>query len=404
MKKLGATGYRFSIAWSRIIPEADGKVNEKGIEHYRRLIGMLRDNGIKPMVTMFHWDLPQYLQDQGGWPNRDTAYRFADYAAVLAKEFGDEVDVWATLNEPACSAFNGYGDGSLAPGIRDYSQVLATAHHLNLAHGLGIQAIRAELGDSAKTSVALDIQVTRAVSQSEKDLLAKRRADLFHNEIWLGPMLEGDYDPELIEVGRQVTDWNFIHDGDNKIIHQPIQILGLNYYTTAYVRAATEAELKDGSIPRSGKPCQEAVYNVVPTKDVTEMGWRQEPEGFTDQLVTMSKRFPDLELVVTENGSAWKDDVSEDSEAPGQKIIHDPKRVQYLKNHLEALSNAIDDGAKVIGYYAWSLLDNFEWAQGYTKRFGLIGVDFDSQERIWKDSARFYQKVIKETLENSQRS
>nr|WP_273386659.1 family 1 glycosylhydrolase [Bifidobacterium indicum] len=405
MKEMGVGAYRFSVAWPRIFPSARGGVNQAGLDHYRRVLDMLREQGIKPVVTLYHWDLPQYLQDAGGWANRDTAKRYAEYAGVLAGAFGDSVYTWTTLNEPWCTAYLGYGNGVHAPGIRDYDQTLAAVHHLNLAHGLGAQAIRAELGDKARVSVTLNLQVTRAQSQSEEDRAAKTRADLFANEVWLGPMLAGTYDPRIREAAQGVTDWRFVQEGDLETIHQPLDVLGINYYSTTYVQAshgedspARAAVGPQGSLPdqeANAMPAQESVETLPPRGELTAMGWNQEPQGLTDLLLEVSRRFPDLDLMVTENGSAWEDEVSPDSSQAKGRIVHDPKRVAYLEQHVGAVADAIRDGARVTGYFAWSLLDNFEWALGYTRRFGLIRVEYPTQERIWKDSGLRYTQIVR---------
>lgn len=424
MKDLGIGAYRMSVSWSRILPEAGGPVNQAGVDHYLRVLDMLRDNGIKPVVTMYHWDLPQYLEETGGWPARDTALRFGEYAGVLARAFGDRVDTWTTLNEPWCAAYLGYGCGDHAPGIKDHAAALAAVHHLNLAHGLGVQAVRAELGDAARCSVTLNLSVTRAASPSPDDVAAKRRADLLNNEVFLGPMLEGRYAPELFEATAGVTDWAFVRDGDEATAHQPIDVLGVNYYSTNTVRrrGAVAEGLGDASkqvpaamtpagldIHNDPIPAQEDVETLPPTGELTAMGWNQEPAGLADLLIELSRRFPGLELMVTENGSAWEDEVTEDESVTGVagpeegvvavvpgRIVHDPKRVAYLDAHVRAVADAIEAGAKVAGYYAWSLLDNFEWALGYTKRFGIVRVDYGTQERIWKDSGLRYRQIVRD--------
>ncbi|BDR52291.1 beta-glucosidase [Bombiscardovia nodaiensis] len=393
MKELGVGAYRMSIAWPRIVPQLGGPVNQAGIDHYLRVLDDLREAGIKPVVTLYHWDLPQYLQDAGGWANRDTAKRFADYAGALAKAFDDRVDTWTTLNEPWCAAYLGYGSGGHAPGIKDHAQALAAVHHLNLAHGLGVQAVRAELGQEAKMSVTLNLQMTRAASDSAEDQAAKARADLFANEVFLGPMVEGRYDPAIFEASQGVTDWSFNRPGDEAIIGQPLDVLGINYYAPTYVRANPAVSGADNAMP-----AQDGVEGLPPKGELTDMDWAQEPEGLRDLLTELSARFPSLPLMVTENGSAWQDEVSADPEAPsftGGKIVHDPKRVAYLDAHVRAVADAIEAGAQVTGYFAWSLLDNFEWALGYSKRFGIIRVDYQTQERIWKDSGLRFRQIAR---------
>ncbi|WP_340506611.1 GH1 family beta-glucosidase [Bifidobacterium breve] len=390
MKRIGVNAYRFSVSWSRIIPEPDGKVNQTGVDYYRRLLDALRAAGIKPVCTLYHWDLPQYLEDQGGWPNRDTAYRYADYAQVLAKSFGDSVDTWTTLNEPWCTAYLGYGNGAHAPGVKDYRKALEAVHHLNLAHGLGIQSLRGILGDEARMSVTLNPAVNIAETNSPEDLAAKHCADLMANEVFYGPMLEGRYDPDILEATSAITDWSFVKDGDLETAHQSLQALGLNYYSTTHVRHAKPGNVNIG-LPA---PAQDSVEFLPPAGELTAMGWNQEPEGLTGLLTELGTRFPDLPLMVTENGSAWDDVVAEDPQAPNGKIVHDPQRVNYLNHHVRAVADAIQAGANVTGYYAWSLLDNFEWALGLSKRFGIIRVDYDTEERIWKDSALRYRDIV----------
>lgn len=400
MKQLGVGAYRLSVAWPRIVPEYGGPVNQAGVDHYKRVLDALCEAGIKPVVTLYHWDLPQYLEDRGGWASRETAMRYAEYARVLAHEFGERVDTWTTLNEPWCVAYLGYGNGAHAPGVRNHSKALAAVHHLNLAHGLGIQALRGELGDQAKTSVTLNLAVNIAETDALTDVAAKRRADLIANEVFLGPMLEGRYDPEIIEATVSVTDWSFIQDGDLKEIHQPIDVLGVNYYSTNHVRGLSDdendlADAAEENRHANAMPAQECVETLPPAGELTAMGWNQEPEALTGLLVELTERWPDMPLMITENGSAWNDVVSDDPNAPQGLIVHDPKRVAYLNAHVHAVADAIEQGANVTGYFAWSLLDNFEWALGYTKRFGIIRTDYETQARIWKDSALRYRDIVR---------
>lgn len=402
MRDLGVKAYRLSIAWPRIIPHPDGAVNQRGIDHYVRVLDALREADITPVVTLYHWDLPQYLEDRGGWANRETALRFGDYVGAVASALGDRVGIWTTLNEPWCSAYLGYGSGVHAPGVRDYAKALDAVHHLNLAHGLGVQAIRSNLGESAHTSVVLNLSVNIAASDHPEDQAAKHRADLIANEVFLGPMLEGRYDPEIFEATAAVSDWSCIKDGDLATIRQPIDTLGLNFYSTTHVRAKSNYGMQPTtdvatSAERNPMPAQEIVDVLPPEGELTAMGWNQEPEGLTTLLTEMGRRFPKLSLMVSENGSAWDDEVSEDPDQPGGRIVHDPKRVAYLDAHIKAMAAAMANGIHVTGYFAWSLLDNFEWALGYSKRFGIIRVDYASQRRIWKDSALRFQQIIAES-------
>ncbi|MDR1264926.1 MAG: beta-glucosidase [Propionibacteriaceae bacterium] len=390
MTELGVGAYRFSVAWPRVQPQAGEPVNQAGLDHYSRLVDALLAAGIKPVVTLYHWDLPQYLEDAGGWPERQTAVRFGDYAALVARRLGDRVDTWTTLNEPWCSAYLGYAAGEHAPGRRDHAAALAAAHHLNLGHGLAVQAVRAEVGDRARTSVTLNLTQAYPATDSALDRAAADQIWRIDNDIWLKPMLEGAYDPQLWADTAQVTDWAFVRDGDLATIRQPLSVLGLNYYSPVTVRplpgAVPAARTADCPVVRPGT---EAIEVLAPTGPLTDMGWSQEPRGLTDLLVRLARTYPGLELMVTENGSAFVDTVSPDG------LVHDPERVAYLAAHIEALGQALDAGAPVSGYFAWSLLDNFEWARGYTKRFGLFRTDYDTLERSWKDTARWYQALVR---------
>jgi beta-glucosidase len=391
MKELGVTAYRFSVAWPRIVPAPDGKVNPLGIDYYSRLADALLEAGIKPVMTLYHWDLPQYLEDAGGWPNRDTAYRYADYAEALARGLGDRIHTWTTFNEMWCTAYQGYAEGKHAPGHNSHPEALAAAHHLNLAHGLGIQAIRA-LVPAARTSVTHNLQVIRAATDSPEDIAARDQMKRVGNDIWLLPQLEGRYDPQLFADTAHITDWSFVRDGDLETIKQPLDVLGINYYSTSYVRripgAVQPTREEAAKTPWVGCwPGAETVEFLPPEPPLTAMGWNQEPQGLTDILLEMTERYPGLELIVTENGSAFDDEVAPDG------VVHDPLRVAYLANHIEAIGKALDAGAKLTAYFAWSLVDNFEWAWGYTRRFGIFRCDYDTQERIWKDTARWYQRL-----------
>ena len=394
MKDLGLQAYRFSVAWPRIQPNGAGAFNSRGIDFYSRLVDELLAADIKPIVTLYHWDLPQELEDAGGWASRATAEAFAPYAASLARALGDRVHVWTTLNEPWCAAYLGYASGVHAPGRTNGADALAAVHHLNLAHGLAIQAIRAELPE-AKMSVTHNLHVIRpADPHSEDDLDVVRRLDALGNRAFLEPELEGRYPEDLIADTAKVTDWSFVRDGDLETIHQPLDILGVNYYTTSIARkwdGVSPRTLEDGH-----KPSEHTAWVGVDDVDFvleagrrTRMGWLVEPAGLTELLLRTSKTYPGLPLMVTENGAAFDDTVSEDGQ------VHDEQRLDYVREHLGAVRDAIDSGADVRGYQLWSLLDNFEWAWGYDRRFGIIRVDYDTQERTIKDSARFYADVIR---------
>jgi beta-glucosidase len=398
MAEIGLQSYRFSTSWSRIIPGGSGPVNQLGIDFYSRLVDELLANGIAPLLTLYHWDLPQELQDAGGWLNRDTASRFAEYAAVLGTALGDRVPSWTTLNEPWCSAFLGYASGVHAPGMHDNGAGLTAAHHLLLAHGLGTQALRSVLGSNAKVAITLNLANVRADSSSAADMDAARQADGLANRVFLEPIFEGRYPPDVIADSASITDWSFVHDGDLAAINVPIDFLGVNYYSPTCVAAATpELRAQDNGTwsndPNAGEgptpyPGSDAVYSMPQPGPYTDMGWRIEPGSFTELLVRLHQTYPSIPIVITENGAAFPDR----READGS--VHDDDRIAYLAGHLDAVLSAIDAGVDVRGYFAWSLLDNFEWAWGYSKRFGLIYVDYQTQQRRLKDSALWYQAVI----------
>jgi len=382
MSDLGLNAYRFSVAWPRVQPTGSGPANQAGLDFYRRLVDHLLDAGIAPALTLYHWDLPQPLQDAGGWPHRDTAERFAEYAGLVADALGDRVKLWITLNESWCAAYLGYLSGEHAPGIRDPAAALASVHTLNLAHGLGAAAIRGAAGPDAQVSIAHNIQVNRAATDAPEDLQVKHRLDLVNNEILLAPQLEGAYPDELFELTARFTDWSFVRDGDLATIHTPLDALGLNYYSVNTVRAGVDPD-RDPFQPT----LVDGVARVRPEGEYTEMDWLVEPQGLTDLLLQMHERRPGLPLYVTENGAAFPDEVGADGQ------VHDDRRTAYLQTHIEAVGRALDAGANVAGYFAWSLMDNFEWSYGYAKRFGLVHVDYETLTRTIKDSGHWYRRL-----------
>ncbi|HEX7949982.1 MAG TPA: GH1 family beta-glucosidase [Candidatus Limnocylindrales bacterium] len=394
LRDLGVNAYRFSIAWPRVQPGGSGPFNPVGLGFYSQLVDGLLERGISPIATLYHWDLPQELEDAGGWPNRDTANRFADYAGRMARELGDRVKVWATLNEPWCSAYLGYGSGVHAPGRTEPAAALAAVHHLNLAHGLGGRAVRAVTTDT-QLSVSLNLHVIRPEDPASKaDRDAVRQADVLANGAFLGPMLEGAYPADLFEDTRSFTDWGFIRDGDLAQIAVPIDLLGVNYYSTVLVRRRRGS----GEVPRAdGHGVSEAsawvgadgVEFLPQPGPVTKMGWNIEPAGLTELLVGLHDRYPNVPLLITENGAAFDDVVSPDGR------IHDRQRVAYLHDHIEAVGTALDAGADVRGYFVWTLMDNFEWSWGYDRLFGIVRVDRGTLERSWKDSAYWYRELAR---------
>lgn len=393
MKDLGLDAYRFSISWPRVQPTGRGPVNARGMDFYRRLVGALREAGIRPVVTLYHWDLPQALQDEGGWTSRSTAEAFADYARIVARGLGDDVEMWTTLNEPWCSAYLGHASGVHAPGITDPLAALRAVHHLNLAHGLAVSAIHEELGAEAPVSVTLNLHVVRPEDpDSEEDRSAVRQIGTIGNEVWLAPMLEGRMPDGLAAMTETITDWSFVRDGDLGLIHQPLAGLGINYYSTSTVRRARPGDdvLSGGHGDAQHSPwpgCEDVAF-LPPTGPLTAMGWNIDPPGLTELLGSTGSRFPELPLFVTENGMAA------DDRADAQGVVHDEGRIDYLRRHLGAVLDAVDAGADVRGYFVWSLMDNFEWAWGYDRRFGIIRVDHANRRRVPKDSFGYYQRLI----------
>jgi beta-glucosidase len=381
MAGLGLQDYRFSVSWARVLPTVSGPANQAGLDFYSRLTDELLAQGIRPLVTLYHWDLPQTIQDLGGWADRDTAARFAEFTAVVAAELGDRVSTFTTLNEPYCSAFLGHASGEHAPGVRDAATALMAAHHLLLAHGLGVEVLRSVLDDDRHVSITLNPALVRSASDSAADRRAATLADLAANRIFLDPLFHGHLPDELVEATRAITDWSFVKDDDLELIGAPIDFLGVNYYTPAVVSAAP---VEGGS----AWPGVDGVFVHPASGPRTAMGWEIEPAGLTELLVSLSREFPTVPLVVTENGSAYPDTV----DAGGR--IDDVERARYLRTHIAAVRRAIDAGADVRGYLVWSLLDNFEWAWGYSQRFGIVHVDFETQQRRVKQSGEVYRGII----------
>jgi beta-glucosidase len=390
MAALGLKAYRFSIAWPRIQPGGRGKRNEGGVDFYSRLVDGLLERGIQPVATLYHWDLPQELEDDGGWPNRDTAMRFGDYALMVAEVLGDRVHTWTTLNEPWCSAYLGYADGEHAPGRQEPAAALAAAHHLNLGHGLAIQALRAEVVGSAQLSVTHNLHQVRPDTDRDEDRDAARQIDAVGNRVWLGPQFGDGYPADLLEDTAHVSDWSFVRDGDEPTIRQPLDVLGLNYYSPTRVRRAGDAAPGEGA-GRGGPGTPwvgaENVEFVPQPGPYTEMGWSIDATGLEELLLRLHRDLPDTPVMITENGMACDDKLVEGR-------VEDDERIAYVRDHLRAAGRAIDAGVDLRGYFLWSFMDNFEWAHGYSKRFGITYVDYETQERTFKDSALWYREVI----------
>jgi beta-glucosidase len=398
MADLGLASYRFSIAWPRIVPTGSGSVNQAGVDFYSRLVDALLARGIDPLATLYHWDLPQPLQDAGGWTNRDTAERFAEYAQVVGAALGDRIRTITTFNEPWCSAFLGYGSGVHAPGVADHASALTAVHHLNLAHGLGAAALRSALPPTGRVSLTLNLAVVRGASDSDADREAARHVDGLSNRIFLEPVLRGRYPDDVLDDLRHITDWSFIQDGDTATINAPLDVLGVNYYSPTLVTAATP-ELREQASGRwvndpmggddpSPFPGSDLAFAVPQPGPHTAMGWRIEPGSLAELLLRVNRDYPGVPLMITENGAAFADEPAADGQ------VRDADRIDYLRGHLGAVHEAIGHGVDVRGYYCWSLMDNFEWAWGLSKRFGIVRVDFATGERRLKDSARWYRDVI----------
>jgi beta-glucosidase len=385
MASLGLRAYRFSVPWPRVQPDGRGAVNQRGLDHYRALIDELSAHDIAPAVTLYHWDLPQALQDSGGWAARDTAQRFAEYAAIVAAALGDRVTRWITVNEPQVVASHGYRTGEHAPGVRDAAAAAAATHHLLLGHGLAAQAVRVA-APGVPVGITFDMHPVQVQDGSDLVEQAREITDASLNGLFLDPVLQGSYPgaarPDLVPPPHLIA------AGDMETISQPLDFLGVNYYSCIYLRAGDPADLRRGEeLSRAGAP---GVVEYRPAGlPRTAMGWLVDPEGLYDVLMRLSKDAPGLPLFVTENGCAAEDYVNPDGE------VNDVERVSYLHRHLDAAARAIRDGASLAGYFVWSLLDNFEWARGYQKRFGIVFVDFGTQRRVPKASARFYSEVIR---------
>ncbi|MBM2619702.1 beta-glucosidase [Actinoplanes sp. LDG1-06] len=363
MTELGLGAYRFSVAWPRVDPYGKGVVNTKGLDFYQRLVDALLDKGIEPWPTLYHWDLPQTLEDAGGWPERDTAARFADYAAIVHDALADRVTHWTTLNEPWCSAFLGYGTGRHAPGRQEPLASVRAAHHLLLAHGLAAARM-------SGSRVGITLNLTHVAPLGPADVEAARRVDGMQNRIFLDPLLRGHYPDDLpIDLGH-------VRDGDLKTIAAPLDFLGVNYYTPMTVTTTVRPA------PTAYVGCEDVVQ-VDRGLPRTSIGWEIDAGGLRDLLLRLRDDYPGTDLYITENGAAF--------DAP----VHDHDRIAYLHDHLRAVREAVAAGVPLRGYFAWSLLDNFEWSYGYAQRFGLVHVDYATQHRTVKDSGRWYRDVIR---------
>jgi beta-glucosidase len=373
MKELGLKAYRFSISWSRVLPEGTGRVNKAGLGFYERLVDALLEAGIQPVPTLYHWDLPAALDDRGGWLNRDVASWFADYGRVMFKALDDRVKMWSTLNEPWVVTDGGYLHGALAPGHRNLFETPIASHNLLRSHAMAVQAYRAE--GKNRVGLVVNIEPKYAASKGARDVAATARSEAYMNRQYLDPVYRGAYPAELREVfGEAWPEWPA---EDFKLLREPFDFLGVNYYTRNVMKHDAAAyPVRASRVKQKG-----ATY--------TETDWEVYPKGFTDMLVWVKQRYGNPPVYITENGAAFPDP----PKARG-KILEDPKRVAYFRSHIAAVRDAIDAGCDIRGYFAWSLLDNLEWSLGFSKRFGIVHVDFATQKRTPKASARYYSQVI----------
>lgn len=374
MREIGLKAYRFSIAWPRVLPYQNGGANSAGLDFYDRLVDGLLESKITPFVTLYHWDLPQVLQDKGGWANRDTAYYFADYAAIVSHKLGDRVKNWITHNEPWVVAWLGYGWGNHAPGIKDAKMAIQAAHNLLLSHGLATIALRDITNKDSQIGITLNLSPMHPATDSDEDKAAASKRDGFLNRWFLDPIFYGSYPSDMLALGADFAP--SIQPGDMACISHKIDFLGVNFYSRNVVEYSAEAT-----------PLQ--VSDVLPKgSEYTEMGWEVYPQGLYEILKRLYGEYKVPNLYVTENGAAFADTVNPDGG------VHDERRLNYLREHFIQVNRAIQDGVKLCGYFVWSLMDNFEWSYGFTKRFGIVYVNYNNQQRIFKDSALWYKQVI----------
>jgi beta-glucosidase len=371
MRHLGIDSFRFSVAWPRILPEGRGLVNGPGLDFYDRLVDRLLESGIQPCVTLYHWDLPQALEDRGGWPAREIVDAFAEYVEVVARRLGDRVRHWITHNEPWIVAWLGYGWGVHAPGRASEADALAAAHHVLLSHGRAVEVLRRE-APGTEVGITLNLMHDYPASDAEEDVAATRHVDGFRNRWFLDPLYRAEYPADILE--HYAASLPRVEDGDMAAIAAPIDVLGINTYSRGVI----------GAGPDGGRP----IFVRPPESEYTDMDWEVYPDGLHDLLVRLRDDYAPARIAITENGAAFSDLRGHDGR------VRDPERQAYLERHIEAVARAVEDGVPVSGYYVWSLLDNFEWAHGYAKRFGIVYVDYPTLERVPKGSFEWYRDFI----------
>jgi len=406
MKRLNLQSYRFSTAWPRVRPDG-GAVNQRGLDFYSRLVDELLAAGITPWVTLYHWDLPQALEDRGGWTDRDTAYRFVEYAGTVYDALSDRVDHWTTLNEPWCSSYLGYTGGQKAPGRQEGVAGIVAAHHLMLAHGLAVQELRARGAtpeNGKQLGITLNLTTVDPYDPTDPvDVDAARRNDLFFNRCFLDPIFQGAYSEEMSAdtagmtfQGRRWEDW--VQDGDLEVISAPLDVLGVNYYHGEGASGRPHDSILEDDKPHAPRPTSSPFPGSTGSRAITKprrglpetaMGWEVEPEALTRLLVRLRDDYQVPPIYITENGACYEDEVTPDGK------VHDRDRLDYLDLHLRAVHDALQKEVDVRGYFAWSLLDNFEWAFGYLRRFGIVHVDYETQVRTVKDSGLWFAEVAK---------
>ncbi|WP_064094278.1 GH1 family beta-glucosidase [Rossellomorea aquimaris] len=375
IKRLGVDTYRFSIAWPRIFPEK-GKYNPEGMDFYKKLIRELKEAGIKPAVTLYHWDLPLWAHEEGGWVNRDSVDWFVDYARVCFTELDAEIDSWITHNEPWCAGFLGYHQGVHAPGHTNLDEAVKAVHHMLVSHGKAVKLLKEELKSKTDIGITLNLSPIYPNSHSYNDQLAANNADGYSNRWFLDPVFKGSYPVDMMNLfSKYVHSYDFIHAGDMELISTECDFFGINFYSRGLVEFSAANDFLHRGAHSDYKK--------------TGMGWDIAPNEFKDLIRRLRKEYTDLPIFITENGAAF-DDVLENGR------VHDQERVEYVEQHLQAVSELNKDGMNIQGYYLWSLMDNFEWSFGYDKRFGILYIDFDTQERIWKDSAYRYAEIIRD--------